>query len=151
MQYFTLRAWPLLVTADGPARADVIGIKRPGNAVSPYTVCAIKATPSVRLSTQASATTSATPSIRPVVPPQASRRGTYYVPHTASDFKLPVRRNLRSQLARCHLIDNAFNRTNGLVRRSALLELPTLHFPRSFPVDIMHCLLLNNIRRLWSF
>jgi hypothetical protein len=41
----------------------------------------------------------------------------------------------------------------GITRASILLELRSLHFPRSFPVDIMHCVLLNvseTLYKLWN-
>jgi hypothetical protein len=32
-----------------------------------------------------------------------------------------------------------------ITKETALLELPTLSFPESFPLDLMHCILLNVI------
>jgi len=43
--------------------------------------------------------------------------------------------------------------TYGINRKSILLELRSLHFPRSFLVDVMHCILLNvlpKILELWQ-
>jgi hypothetical protein len=43
--------------------------------------------------------------------------------------------------------------TYGINHRSILLELRSLYFPRSFPVDVMHCILLNvlpKILELWQ-
>ena len=40
----------------------------------------------------------------------------------------------------------------GINRSSILLQLPSIHFPRSFPVDIMHCILQNitpKLLRIW--
>src|SRR6266480_2533665 len=38
---FTLRAWVTMVTGDGPAIADIMGFKRPGNAFRPCCHCLI--------------------------------------------------------------------------------------------------------------
>ena len=41
----------------------------------------------------------------------------------------------------------------GINRASILRELRSLHFTRSFPIDIMHCVLLNiagTLFRLWN-
>jgi len=41
----------------------------------------------------------------------------------------------------------------GISRKSALFELRSLHFPRSFLVDLMHLVLLNvapTLYRLWN-
>jgi hypothetical protein len=40
---FNLKAWITMVTGDGPALADVIGFKRPGNAKRPCRFCTIEA------------------------------------------------------------------------------------------------------------
>lgn len=44
------------------------------------------------------------------------------------------------------------SRDYGITHRSILLDLPTIDFPRSFPVDTMHCMALNITKalfRLW--
>lgn len=41
----------------------------------------------------------------------------------------------------------------GITRRPLLIDLKSLHWPRSFPVDIIHCVLLNivpNLHELWG-
>jgi hypothetical protein len=41
----------------------------------------------------------------------------------------------------------------GISRKSILLELRSLHYPRSFPVDLMHLVLLNvapSLYKLWN-
>lgn len=43
--------------------------------------------------------------------------------------------------------------TLGLVRRPALMDLESLHWPRSFPAGTMHCVLINivpNLHKLWG-
>jgi hypothetical protein len=47
-EMFTLRAWMVTVTGDGPAITKVSGMKRPGNAKSPCRFCNIKGTPRIR-------------------------------------------------------------------------------------------------------
>jgi Transposase family tnp2 len=125
---FQLRAWVTMVTGDGPALAEAIGMKRPGNAVRPCRTCMIKAE-------------------------LASR--TYYVPHSEYDFENPpLRSNLREMIQLVEEADSDdYRRETGITRSSILLELRSLHFPRSFPVDIMHLVLQNlspTLFKLWS-
>jgi hypothetical protein len=118
---FQLRAWATMVTGDGPALAEAIGMKRPGNAFRPCRTCEIKAE-------------------------RAGAIGkTYYVPHTKYDFgNPPLRSDLRTMI---RLVDEAnsevYQKRTGISRSSILLELQSLHFPRSFPADLMHLILLN--------
>jgi tnp2 family transposase/uncharacterized protein DUF4218 len=132
---FTLKAWVTMVTGDGPAIAEAIGFKRPGNALSPCRHCTIES----EMGESAS-----------------NAPGTYYVPHTNYDFNSPPLRgdNLRDVIK---LVVDAnspdYCTQHGITRASILLELRSLHFPRSFPIDIMHCVLLNiteNLYKLWS-
>jgi len=75
---FQLRAWVTMVTGDGPALAEAICMKRPGNAVRPCRTCMIKAE-------------------------LASR--TYYVPHSEYDFENPpLRSDLRQMIERTPMI-----------------------------------------------
>ena len=72
-------------------------------------------------------------------------QGHYYYPHTECDIgNLPIRTELRNTIS---LLDDAESealRTEfGITRSSILLKLRSIHFPRSFPVDIMHCVLQN--------
>jgi hypothetical protein len=128
---FQLRAWVTMVTGDGPALADAIGMKRPGNALRPCRTCEIKAERG------------------------GAKSKTYYVPHTNYDFSSPpLRSDLRDIIK---LVDEAdseeYRKRTGVSRSSILLELQSLHFPRSFPADIMH-LVLQNIApllyQLWN-
>ena len=69
----------------------------------------------------------------------------YYYQHTEYNISdLPIRKGLRDTIS---LLDDAESealRTEfGITRSSILLQLRSIHFPRSFPVDIMHCVLQN--------
>ena len=128
---FQLRAWVTIVTGDGPAVADAMGMKAPGNAFRPCRTCMIKGER------------------------QSGRNKTYYVPHTVYGLQnLPVRTNLRRTIG---LVEAAQSREYqqrlGINRSSILLRLRSLHFPRSFPADIMHCVLQNitpTLYKLWN-
>lgn len=123
LQTFTLRAWPILVTGDGPAIADVMGMKRPGNSQSPCRACHIQG--------RRSATSGNT---------------TLYVP----ECRAPIRSRLCERLQDADLLTDENKKIHGVVRRPLLLELRSLHFPRSFPLDIMHAVLLNVVPLLWD-
>ena len=124
--HFTLHAWITMTTGDGPAIADIMGFKRPGNAFRPCRHCLITGTLGSNI---------------------------YYVPHTDYNFdRQPLRHeNLREII---HLVAEANSpqhcKQYGINRASILLELESLHFPRSFPIDIMHCILLNITETLWK-
>jgi Domain of unknown function (DUF4218) len=115
---------------DGPAVAEAMGFKTPGNAYSPCRACHIKGD-------------------------QGQGGGnTYYIHHSNYDVNdLPMRENVRevieliSRAPSYNGIDNT--REWGINRKSILCRLPSLHFPRSFPIDIMHCVLLNVVPNLW--
>ena len=125
---FRLRAWVTMVTGDGPALAEAIGMKRPGNAVRPCRTCMIRAEKGSRI---------------------------YYVPHSGYDFENPP---LRSDVRRwIKLVEEGdsddHRKETGITRSSILLELQSLHFTRSFPVDIMHLVLQNitpTLFKLWN-
>jgi Transposase family tnp2/Domain of unknown function (DUF4218) len=133
---FTLKAWVTIVTGDGPGIADAIGFKRPGNAYRPCRSCMIKGEKG-----------ELTP----------NGRGTYYVPHTSYNFDNPP---LRKYDALRNVIDlvvesqsDDMSKRFGITRASILLELRSVHFTRSFPIDIMHCVLLNiteTLFKLWN-
>jgi hypothetical protein len=137
-QEFILRAWVTMVTGDGPAIAEAIGFKRPGNAYRPYRHCTIKGTSMASVSRKGKTTT------------------TYYVPHTSYDFYNPPLRgnDLRDIINDIAAANSDEYRTRfGINRASILLELRSLHFPRSFPVDLMHCILQNiteTLFKLWN-
>lgn len=120
---FTLRAFVILVTGDGPASAEAMGMKNPGNAYRPCHHCMIEG--------------------------EKGANGIYYIPHTNIDVdSLPARKNLRQVLTSFGTITNkalreAKGKELGLTRASILLELQSLRFPESFPLDLMHCLHLN--------
>jgi Transposase family tnp2/Domain of unknown function (DUF4218) len=130
---FMLRAWVTMVTGDGPAIAEAIGFKRPGNAYRPCRHCTIKGQKQGE-----------------------SGKKTYYVPHTDYDFDHPPLRgdNLRDIINLVVSADSSkYNKKFGINRASILLELRSLQFPRSFPVDIMHCVLQNitgTLYKLWN-
>ena len=70
---------------------------------------------------------------------------TYYVPHTSYNFaNPPIRTELREDI---HLVERTrsddYHQYLGINRSSILLQLHSLHFPRSFPADIMYCILQN--------
>lgn len=121
---FTLRAYVILVTGDGPASAELMGMKNPGNAYRPCHHCMIRAQ-------------------------QPPAGGCYYISHAGIDVdNLPARQNLRKILESFGDIENkvlrdAKGKELGITRSSILLRLRSIHFPESFPLDLMHCLHLN--------
>jgi hypothetical protein len=131
---FMLRAWVTMVTGDGPAVAEVMGFKRPGNAFRPCRTCTIKGDMQGR----------------------GPGKTTYYVPHTGYNFDNPSLRghDLRETIDQVVSLGSPeISKQFGITRASILLELRSLHFPRSFPVDIMHCILLNiteTLYKLWN-
>jgi hypothetical protein len=129
---FKLKAHALIVTGDGPAAADAMGMKSPGNAYRPCRSCEI------------------TGQRR-----QDTARSPYYVPHTDFSFENPpMRVDLRSLIEQVHQAgDTESGLLTGIRCRSELLRLSSIHFPRSFPGDIMHCVLQNvtpTLFQLWN-
>ncbi|KAI1002063.1 hypothetical protein K3495_g6140 [Podosphaera aphanis] len=98
-------------------------MKTPGNAKVPCRRCMIKATQG---------------------PPPSSH---WYIPHTTAQAadNLPLRQNLRLNIEQCTTphVDPKVTAEFGINRASILLKISTLHFPRSFPIDTLHCILLN--------
>src|SRR6266480_7826057 len=96
--HFTLHAWITMVTGDGPAIADIMGFKRPGNAFRPCHHCLITGTLGLN-------------------------GNTYYVPHTNYNFDRPPLRheNLREII---HLVATANSpkhcKEHGINRASIL-------------------------------
>ena len=128
MTQFKLKAWVTMVTGDGPALADAIGMKRPGNAFRPCRTCEVKA---------------------------EIGQNHYYVPHSDYNFENPpLRHGLRRTIKDVEVADSEESRKlAGITRSSILLELRSLHFPRSFPADIMHLVLQNvapTLYKLWT-
>ncbi|KAI0997849.1 hypothetical protein K3495_g10340 [Podosphaera aphanis] len=101
-------------------------MKTPGNAKVPCRHCMIKATQG---------------------PPPSSH---WYIPHTTAQAagNLPLHQNLRLNIEQCTTphVDPRVAAEFGINRASILLKIPTLHFPRSFPIDTMHCILLNIVK-----
>jgi len=102
-------------------------MKTPGNAKTPCRFCHIRA--------------------------KRAPNGHYYVPH--NDFQthrggLCLRNNLRAQIELSIDAGSQWADRVGVTRKSILLRLPSLHFPRSFTIDLMHCILLNTIKNIWK-
>ena len=84
--------------------------------------------------------------------------------------QLPLRTNLRGDIRTAEIAGEQFKKRfgnrrlgssythiltkdTGIVRQSILLYIRSVHFPRSFPIDVMHAILLNNVPllyRIWS-
>jgi hypothetical protein len=119
-----------IYTGDGPAAADAMGMKRPGNAVKPCHTCDIRATR------------------------MHQTQGTLYVPHMHTQNypyeNPPIHTNLRRVIELVMATGSEATKTEwGITRTSILLQLRSLHFPRSFPADIMHLVLLNITEELF--
>jgi Transposase family tnp2 len=128
---FELHAWILFVSADGPASAEAMGMVNPGNGISPCHHCQIRAT--------------------------KAPNGHYYPKHSPEDWiALKPRQNLRQMIEIWDQtpavgVRNNLSTLYGIVRKSILLELSSLHFPRSFPLDLMHCVLLNVLPKIVQY
>ena len=88
------------------------------------------------------------------------KKRTYYVPHTDYNFRHPPFRgddvDTRELIALVEEANSAAESKRwGITHASILLELrslESLHFTRSFPMDLMHCVLLNiteTLFKLW--
>jgi hypothetical protein len=134
-QQFILKAHLILVTGDGPAIADVMGTKHPGKAKQSCRMCTFSGT--------------------------LGRGGKYFYPH-GEDTIAPINLNLREQIedVEAFMSTNAttrdlekLKRDLGINCRSILVDIPTLHFPRSFPIDTMHSMNHNipkSMFHLWK-
>jgi hypothetical protein len=134
-QDFTLKAHVILVTGDGPAVADVMGTKHPGKAKQSCRMCTFSGT--------------------------LGRGGKYFYPH-AEDTVDPINIHLREQIEEIDQLGrNNVTRRDleqrkrdlGINCRSILVDIPTLHFPRSFPIDTMHSMNHNipkSLFHLWK-
>jgi hypothetical protein len=132
---FTLKAHVILVTGDGPAIADVMGTKSPGKAKQSCRLCTFSGT--------------------------LGRGGKYFYPNVGN-LVATVNTNLRAQIEEVeqHRIGgtnqrdyNILRRDMGVTSRSILMDLPTIHFPRSFPIDTMHSMNHNipkSMFHLWK-
>jgi hypothetical protein len=132
---FTLRAHVILVTGDGPAIADVMGTKSPGKSKQSCRLCPFTGT--------------------------QGRGNKYYYPN--GDSLQPILHvDMRAQIERLERDRPTYGsqqqydhlrRDIGVTCRSILMDLPTLHFPRSFPIDTMHSMNHNipkSMFRLWK-
>ncbi len=129
---FILRAHVIMVTGDGPAIADAMGMKSPGNAFRPCRMCEIAGVRRTDV-----------------------RQSSYYVPHTNYPFENPpIRTRLRADIETVEIAgDDESRLTTGIKGKTELLRLRSIHFPRSFPGDIMHCVLQNvtpMLFQLWN-
>ena len=103
-------------------------MKRPGNALSPCRACHIQA-----------------------MRDPSNPRSTLYVPHLGryNAANLPLRKDLRAQIQDAIVAGEEWKKKLGISRASILLQLPSIHYPRSFPLDMMHAVLQNITVMLW--
>ena len=127
---FKLYARLLVVSGDGPASADAIGMKKPGAAKRPCHHCMIKG--------EISGTT-------------------YYIPHSPADLAggLKLRTQLREIIYHWQSYSakgerDQWGKDLGISRASSLLTLENLSFPNAFPLDLMHCVLINIMKQMHS-
>ncbi|KAG4029825.1 hypothetical protein MFRU_014g01220 [Monilinia fructicola] len=124
---FTLRGHLLFVSGDGRAVADVMQMSQLGNARRPCRTCEIEA-------------------IR--------GEGHYYVFYDGV-LSGTARTNLRNDI---RIVEECMSKKEmqtfmGIKGTSILTEIRSIHFPRSFSLDTMHCMLINNvlaIHDLWK-
>lgn len=135
--YFLSKVHIVLVTGDQPAVAHMMGMKG-HNGKSPCRYCHIHGV---------------------CIRRESSRAAHYYFPHTnRTDIdisNLEMRFDLAGDMLRLRdegrsdrftrSIRDQQDRDSGICRHhySAFHALPSIHFPRSFPPDIMHLFLLN--------
>jgi hypothetical protein len=132
---FQITAHLILVTGDGPAIADIMGTKKPGKAKQSCRMCTFSGS--------------------------LGRGGKYFYPHEGN-LVAGINVDLRAQMdtVERRRIDGTtardFERLKmdlGINYRSVLMEIPTLHFPRSFPIDTMHSMNHNipkSLFHLWK-
>ena len=132
---FMLKAHVILVTGDGPAIADVMGTKSPGKSKQSCRLCPFSGT--------------------------QRRGGKYYYPN-GENLQPQPHTDMRGQIEGLehHRVTSAsqrhyinVQRDIGVNCRSILMDLPTINFPRSFPVDTMHSMNHNipkSMFHLWK-
>ena len=132
---FILKAHVIIVTGDGPAIADVMGTKSPGKSKQSCRLCPFSGT--------------------------KGRGGKYYYPN-GNNLVPVLHTNMRAQIEHLerYRITSAnqrhysnIQRDTGVNCRSILMDLPTIHFPRSFPIDTMHSMNHNipkSMFHLWK-
>ena len=112
-----------------------MGTKRPGNSKRSCRLCTIEGTP-----VQA-----------------GGKRSYYYCLHSLGyDTHIDGigREEIRTILIRATNASRSKRlimlRDSGLLHKSCLLDLETVSFPQSFPIDIMHCMSMNVPKLLYS-
>lgn len=76
----------------------------------------------------------------------SNQQGHLYIPHNLVAQPGPLRESalLRRFLTSARLLTSDQRKSLGVTKRpSPLLTVPSVDFPRAFPVDTMHCILLN--------
>lgn len=130
---FMLRAHPILVTGDGKAIAQIMGTKSPGGAQKGCRMCELVGV--------------------------QDNNSTFYYPSGGNlnpepyNHQRDVIEAVHARQASITLAAVAkMKKLTGISRRSTLLDVPTIHFPRSFPLDTMHCMSQNIpklLMRMW--
>ncbi|KAK9491251.1 hypothetical protein V1508DRAFT_358429, partial [Lipomyces doorenjongii] len=65
--------------------------------------------------------------------------------------QLNMRSNMKEDVELCHqLQDKCTYKALGISGRSPLVDVPTLYWPQSFPVDVMHLLLEGIVPRTFD-
>ncbi|KAK9327864.1 hypothetical protein V1520DRAFT_253423, partial [Lipomyces starkeyi] len=65
--------------------------------------------------------------------------------------QLNMRSNMKEDIELCHQIqDNCTYKALGISGRSPLVDFPTLYWPQSFPVDVMHLILEGIVPRTFN-
>jgi hypothetical protein len=122
---FTVKAHVILVTRDGPAIADVMGTKSPSKSKQSCRLCSFSGT--------------------------LGRGGKYYYLN-GENLELLLHTDMREQIEglKHYRITSASQRHYTNVQRdigvncwSILMDLPTIYFPRSFPINTMHSMNYN--------
>lgn len=147
----TLKAWLILCTGDGPATASAMGTKIPGNAIAPCHMCEIKAKTAKLRVPVLDANKNPIRDAEGNILTKDQDRATYYIPHTDEEINNPVlRTNLQRQILQSNDLSAKVCKELGITRISILIRLKSksLHFPRSFPTDVMHCIFSNNVKTL---
>ena len=130
---FMLRAHPILVTGDGKAIAQIMGTKSPGGAQKGCRMCELVGV--------------------------QDNNSTFYYPSGGNLNPEPYNHQ-RDVIEAVHARQSSITlvavakmkKLTGISRRSTLLDVPTIHFPRSFPLDTMHCMSQNIpklLMRMW--
>jgi hypothetical protein len=131
---FLLKAHCIHCAGDGPAIAEMMGFKNPGNARAACPRCLQQGT-------------------------QRGGQGTYYFPQTSAEIDHPtLRENCRPIIAYLDTLvpqvrQDSARTAIGITRTSILLRVGSLNFPLSFPPDMMHQVLQNlvgQLHKIWG-